>query len=136
MLTSHKAGLRISLAIQALLLAISLPYLIHHPEQPDGNFTIQLHIVSAVLVAALYFFSRYQQRLQIAQLTVDELGQLANTDVLTRPPHARRLADILEFELVRSDRSGRAYALIMADVPHFPILTARFGPKVAATPPP
>ncbi len=130
MLTSHKTGLRISLAVQALLLAISLPYLIHHPEQPDGNFTIQLHIVSAVLVAALYFFSSYQQRLQIAQLTVDELGQLANTDVLTRLPNRRRLAEILEFELVRFARYGRAFALIMVDVDHFKSINDRFGHKV------
>src|SRR3546814_16703840 len=87
MLTSHKAGLRISLAIQALLLAISLPYLIHHPEPPAGNFTIQLHIVSAVLVAALYFLSSYQQPLHIDTLPVAELGQLDNTDLTTRPPN-------------------------------------------------
>ncbi|KZC40559.1 hypothetical protein RHOFW510R12_16315 [Rhodanobacter sp. FW510-R12] len=130
MLTSHRTGLIVSLSVQVLLFAISLPYLIHHPERPEGNFTIQLHIVSAVLVAALYFFSSYQQRLQIAQLTVDELGQLANTDVLTCLPNRRRLAEILEFELVRFARYGRAFALIMIDVDHFKSINDRFGHKV------
>ena len=130
MFTNHRTGLRISLVIMATLLLLSLPYLIRHPEQPNGNFTVQLHAVSAVMVAALYFFSGYQQRLQLAQLTVDELGQLANTDVLTRLPNRRRLTEILESELVRFARYGRAFALVMIDVDHFKDINDRFGHKV------
>lgn len=41
----------------ALFVGVSLPYLLHDIDAPYANFTLQLHIVSAVLIAALYFFS-------------------------------------------------------------------------------
>jgi diguanylate cyclase (GGDEF)-like protein len=122
-----KAALAISLVIMALFFVISLPYLVHHSEQPDGNFTIQLHIVSAVLVGALYFFSSYQRNLQLAQLTVDELGRLANTDVLTKLPNRRRIAEAVESELVRFARYGRAFSMILIDIDHFKAVNDRFG---------
>ncbi len=129
-LRGHKASLAISLAILALFLAISLPYLIHHSGQPDGNFTIQLHAVSAVLVAALYFFSSYQHRLQIAQLTVDDLERLANTDELTRLPNRRRISEAVESELARFARYGRTFAMILVDLDHFKDVNDRFGHRV------
>lgn len=130
-LTGHnKASLVISLVIMALLVVISLPYLIHHSTEPDGNFTIQLHIVSAVLVAALYFFSSYQRSLQVAQLTVDELGRLANTDALTKLPNRRRIGETVESELVRFARYGRAFSLILIDIDHFKAVNDRFGHMV------
>jgi diguanylate cyclase (GGDEF)-like protein len=129
-LAGHKASLTISLTILALFVAISLPYLLHHADQPNGNFTIQLHIVSAVLIAALYFFSSYQHRLQIAQLSVDELGQLANTDELTRLPNRRRIAEAIESELARFARYGRAFAVVLIDLDHFKAVNDRFGHRV------
>ncbi|MGH8234947.1 MAG: diguanylate cyclase [Rhodanobacteraceae bacterium] len=129
-LTGRQASLVISLAIMAMFVAISLPYLLLHSMQPDGNFTIQLHAVSAVLIAALYFFSSYQHRLQVAQLTVDELGRLANTDVLTKLPNRRRIAEIVESELVRSARYQRAFSLILIDIDHFKTVNDRLGHMV------
>lgn len=130
-LTGHnRSSLAISLVIMALFLVISLPYLIQHSTQPDGDFTIQLHIVSVVLVAALYVFSSYQRSLQLAQLTVDELGRLANTDELTKLPNRRRIAEIVESELVRFARYGRAFSLILIDIDHFKAVNDRFGHMV------
>jgi diguanylate cyclase (GGDEF)-like protein len=122
-----KAALAISLVIMASFFVISLPYLMHHAAQPDANFTIQLHIVSAVLVGALYFFSSYQHNLQLAQLTVDELGRLANTDVLTSLPNRRRIAEAVESELVRFARYGRAFSMLLVDIDHFKAINDRFG---------
>lgn len=126
-LTSHKLGLIISLVIMGLFFGISLPYLIHHATQPDGNFTIQLLAVSAVLIASLYLFSSYQHRLQVAQLTVDELGRLANTDVLTKLPNRRRITEIVASELVRSARYERAFSLILIDIDHFKAVNDHLG---------
>ena len=67
-LMGHRASLRISLAILALFVSISLPYLVNPVDPSHMNFTVQMHVVSAVLIAALYFFSSYQHRFQIAQL--------------------------------------------------------------------
>ena len=126
-LSGHKSSLTVSLVILALFISISLPYLVLHFDQPYGNFTIQLHMVSAVLIAALYFFSSYQHRLHIAQLTVDELARLANTDVLTTLANRRRMAEAIESELLRFARYGHAFSIILIDIDHFKSVNDRFG---------
>lgn len=123
----HKSSLRFSLGIMALFLVISLPYLLQSPSPRFANFTIQLHMVSAVLVAALYFFSSHQQRLQAAQLTMDELATLSHTDELTRLPNRRRISQVVGYELTRFERYGRGFALIMIDIDHFRDVNDRLG---------
>jgi diguanylate cyclase (GGDEF)-like protein len=129
-LAGHKSSLTLSLGILAAFIAISLPYLVGHMDEPNGNFTIQLHVVSAVLIAALYFFSSWQHRFQIAQLTVDELARLANTDELTKLPNRRRMAEALEYELLRFARYGHAFSVILIDIDHFKTVNDRFGHAV------
>jgi diguanylate cyclase len=129
-LAGHRSSLKISLAILALFVSISLPYLMADVHQPFGNFTIQLHMVSAVLVAALYFFSSYQQRFQIAQLTADELARLANTDDLTQLANRRRVAEVIESELQRFTRYGHVFSIVLIDVDHFKAVNDRFGHSV------
>jgi len=126
-LTGHQSGRRLSLRIFALFVAVSLPYLVLHFDQPYVNFTIQMHLVSAVLIAALYFFSSYQHRLQLAQLTVDELARLANTDDLTRLANRRWMAETIKSELVRFGRYGHTFSIILIDIDHFKMVNDRFG---------
>ncbi len=126
-LTGHRASLRLSLAIMALFVAISGPYLLQWPVAPHANFTFQLHMVSAILVAALYFFSSYQHRLQAAQLTVDELARLANTDALTGLANRRRVTEVIDAELVRARRYGHAFSVILIDIDHFKRINDRHG---------
>lgn len=126
----RRSSLAISVGILLFFFVISLPYLLHSPTQRFANFTIQLHMVSAVLIAALYFFSSYQHRLQLAQLTMEELAALSHTDELTRLPNRRRLAQVVGTELLRYARYGRGFALIMIDVDHFKDVNDRFGHRV------
>ena len=126
-LVGHKSSLRIALAILAPFVVISLPDLIRPNHQPHANFTIQLHMVSAVLVAALYFFYSYRHRVQMAELTVDELARLANTDTLTGLPNRRRMAEAIEIELLRFARYGHGFSLILIDIDHFKTVNDRFG---------
>ena len=126
-LAGHRSSLKISLAILMLFMAISLPYLVRRIDQPYGNFTVQLHVVSAVLIAALYFFSSYQHRFQIAQLTVDQLAHLANTDELTKLANRRRMAEAIEAELLRFARYEHAFSIILIDIDHFKTVNDRFG---------
>lgn len=123
----HRSSLAISLGILAMFVAISLPYLLHAPAQPFGNFTLQLHVVSAVLIAALYFFSSYQHRLQLAEHTMDELALLSSTDELTGLPNRRRLQEVVGYELVRFARHGRGFAVVMVDIDHFKAVNDRLG---------
>ena len=124
-LTGHRASLRIALAIMGLFVAISLPYLVQGGQH--ANFTVQLHMVSAVLIAALYFFSSYQHRLQLAQLSAAELSRLANTDELTQLPNRRRMAEAIEAELVRSARYGNNFSVVLIDIDHFKSINDRYG---------
>ena len=126
-LVSHRASLKLSLAILALFVAISVPYLAATVDRPLANFTIQLHVVSAVLIAALHFFSSWQHRFNVARLSVDELARLANTDELTRLANRRRMAEAIDFELVRYARYAHVFSIIMIDIDHFKAVNDRFG---------
>lgn len=55
MLTNHKTGLVVSLGFFGMFLCVSLPYLAQHIDGRYANFTVQLHVVSAAMIATLYF---------------------------------------------------------------------------------
>lgn len=129
-LPNRRLSLTIALAILALFVAISLPWLVRHVAEPEGNFTIQMHFVSGVLIAALYLFSSYLHNFQTAQLTVDELARLANTDELTKLANRRRMTEAIEYELVRYSRYGHPFSVIVLDLDHFKSINDRFGHRV------
>jgi len=129
-LPDHRTSLAISLAILTLFVSISLPYLAFNLDQPFGNFTIQLHLVSAVLIAALYFFASHRHRFQLAQFTVDELARLANTDELTKIANRRRMSEAIAYELIRFARYGHTFSIILIDIDHFKTVNDRFGHAV------
>lgn len=124
---NHKTSLTLSLVIMAIFVAISLPYLIRHFDQPNCNFTIQLHLVSGVMVTALYFFSSYLHRFRTAELTAEELARIANTDELTQLANRRRMAEGIEAELHRFARYGHPFSIILIDIDHFKSINDRFG---------
>jgi diguanylate cyclase (GGDEF)-like protein len=126
-LRDHRWGLRVSLAILALFVVLSVPYLLGHLQESNANFTLQMLMVSAVLIGALYFFASYQQRFLRAQLTVDELARLANTDVLTQVANRRRMSEALAAELERFGRYGHAFSIILIDIDHFKAVNDLFG---------
>ncbi|WP_157956579.1 GGDEF domain-containing protein [Dyella sp. C11] len=126
-LTGHKTSLGISLAVMSLFALISLPYLVRDIDGPYANFTLQLHTVSAVLVAALYFFSSYQRRLHLAELTVGELAELSNTDELTKLCNRRRMATLIDIELEHRRERGTHFAVVLFDIDHFKKVNDKFG---------
>lgn len=125
-LVDHPYNLRLSLAIFVLFFLVSLPYLVR-PSHTHTVFTITLHTVSAALIAAMYFFASYQQRFHIAQLTVDELARLANTDELTGLANRRRVVEVMETELRRLVRYGHSFSIILMDIDHFKAINDRLG---------
>lgn len=127
MLTSHKQGLALSLAILGLFVIVTLPYLVLHIDGHYANLTVQLHVASAVMIAALYFFSSYQHRLRLAQVTVKELAHLSNTDDLTNLSNRRHMVIVLEAELARVAGGGRGFAVMLFDIDHFKAVNDRFG---------
>ncbi|MGL4574351.1 MAG: GGDEF domain-containing protein, partial [Burkholderiaceae bacterium] len=132
-LEDYRRGLRISLAMLGVFVLISVPYLIENTASSNRNFTIQLHVVSAVLIAALYFFASHQHRLQLAQFSVEEMARLANTDELTKLANRRRMTEAIESELLRFARYGHAFSIILMDIDHFKTINDRFGHGVGDT---
>lgn len=128
-LAGHKSSLRISLFIYAVFAVTALPYILLHLHDPLGNFTVQLLMVSGILIAALYFFSGYQHRFQLAQLNMDELARLANTDALTRLANRRRMNEAIAAELLRYARYGHVFSVILIDIDHFKAVNDRHGHK-------
>lgn len=123
-------SLRVSLVNLAVYALISLPHLALNFVQPESNFTLLMLMVSGVMIAALYFFSSYQQRFQLAQLTLDELAHLANTDELTKLANRRRITEVLEYELVRYSRYGQPFSIIIFDIDYFKTFNDKFGHSV------
>jgi diguanylate cyclase len=126
-LADHRRSLMLALALLTTFVLISLPYVVWGADAAHRNFTIQLHCVSAVLIAALYFFASHQHRLQLAQLTADELTRLASTDELTGLANRRRVTETLEAELRRFDRYGHEFSIVLIDVDHFKAVNDRLG---------
>ncbi|MGD0446569.1 MAG: GGDEF domain-containing protein [Edaphobacter sp.] len=116
-LFDHRSSLKLSLGIMTLFFVVSLPFILR-PSHVQV-FTITLHVVSAALVAALYFFSGYQHSFQVAQLTMDELARMANTDDLTGLANRRRVTEVIESELHRSLRYGHCFSIILLDIDYF-----------------
>lgn len=127
MLVSHRAGLVLSLLIFALFLGISLPYLLHDLHGRYVNFTVQLHIASAVMIAMLYFFSSYQHRLRLAEAAVGKLAQMSTTDDLTQLPNRRHMATIFEGGLARLKHGGDGFAVVLLDIDNFKAINDQFG---------
>lgn len=117
MLTDHTAGLVLSACIWVLFAGVSLPYVIHDLDGPYANFTLQLNVVTAATIVLLYFFSSYQYRLRLAQVTVDHLARLSDTDDLTGLPNRRYMAKVLRAEL--ANRRGKGFAVMLFDIDRF-----------------
>ncbi len=117
MLTDHTAGLVLSLCIWALFVGVSLPYLMHGLGGTYANFTLQLNVVSAAMIVFLYFFSSYQHRLRLAQVTMDQLAHLSDTDELTGLPNRRCMTKAMRAEL--ANRRGRGFAVMLFDIDRF-----------------
>jgi diguanylate cyclase (GGDEF)-like protein len=127
MLTNHKTGLVVSLGLFGMFLCVSLPYLAQHIDGRYANFTVQLHVVSAAMIATLYFFARYQHHLRLAEATVGQLSQLSNTDALTRLSNRRGMASAIDAELARHAEQGNTFAVVLFDIDHFKVINDRLG---------
>ncbi len=126
MLTHHRLGLVVSLCIFGLFVLVSLPYLVLHFDGRHANFTIQLHVVSAALIATLYFFSTYQHRLRLVQVKAEQFARLSNTDDLTRLPNRRHMAAMIGAALEPA-AEGRRFAVMLLDIDHFKQINDRLG---------
>lgn len=126
-MADHRAGLVVSLGVMALFVAISLPYLIHDSDGAYANITVQMLVVSAAMIATLYFFSGYQHRLRLAQARGDRLAELSLVDDLTGLANRRGMAALIGAELERLTPGVPGFALVLFDIDRFKAINDRFG---------
>lgn len=126
-LAGHKSSLVISLAILAVFVGISRPTSCTTRKHATRTSPSSWISVSAVLIAALYFFSSYQHRLRLAQVAVNRLAELSNTDDLTQLPNRRRMTKVISAAVTRLTTQGRGFAVMLLDVDHFKNINDRFG---------
>ncbi|MCA9840241.1 MAG: GGDEF domain-containing protein [Trueperaceae bacterium] len=120
-------ALRLSSIVWTTLLLVSLPYLIQHPIGLTSYLTIQLHLLTAALIVAFYFFASFQRHLQLAQLNVEQMAELANTDSLTKLANRRRIYEVMNYERLRFTRYGHSFSVLLFDIDHFKKFNDQFG---------
>ncbi len=102
-------------------LSVASPVLVLFSTMNVVLFSSLLAVLSAI------FSSATTQTADEYETRNAELARQANTDSLTGLHNRRYLRDILHQELVRYQRSGRAFALIVGDVDNFKSINDRHG---------
>ncbi len=128
--TNRKRALFLSGLLWLLHLGVSLPFLTQNLVSDMAHINIQFHFMSLLFIAAFNFFSIYQQRLKLAQLNVDEVEVLANTDVLTQVANRRGMIDVLRKEQQRFSRYEHSFSVVMLDIDHFKQFNDNYGHDV------
>lgn len=120
------ATLALSFMIFNLLRSIALgigvldaPYLAHK----DEIVTYVLYIVVALGMAFGFFW-------MTATILTSELDHMASTDPLTRVYNRRVFLDWCEKELIRAQRAGTPFSILMVDLDHFKNINDSFGHHV------
>ncbi|TAL74873.1 MAG: GGDEF domain-containing protein [Rhodanobacter sp.] len=126
-LTDHRTGLALSCGLLVVFIALTLPYLARGNGAEYGNLTLQLHFVSIVIIAALYYFSSYQHQLGTAQRTVEQLAQLSNTDDLTGLSNRRHMALLLGADLAWNPGHVPRFAVVLFDIDRFKAINDELG---------
>jgi len=91
------------------------------PEALEGISYLNAGVVFTALGVTTYFFR------EASETTERRVADLANTDPLTQLPNRRRLWDMLESEVLRSERSGRSFIIALADIDHFKKFNDSYG---------
>lgn len=86
--------------------------------------------VAAGKIVVLHDITQQQILTEQIEAGNRELQQLTTTDELTRLPNRRQLFEFGERELVRAQRFGHPYALIIFDIDHFKRINEVYGQAV------
>lgn len=96
--------------------------------------TIQLfHILNSITFAGFLAFVGYSYAEAVGgairklHTLNSELTRLATTDALTGLVNRRQMLDFIEREITRFKRSGRMFAVILADIDHFKSINDKYG---------
>ena len=115
---------RRGIVLSLLAIAVAYGWVLHaigiHAETGIQRFNITITCLAGT-AAAMQMLRRRIDRL------VDKLNTLARTDVLTGLLNRRAFDEGLVHEVNRAQRTGAAFALVLADVDHFKAINDRLG---------
>ena len=126
-LPKREDALKLSATVWFTLLLVSLPYLLRQPTGLSSYLTMQFHLLTAALVVAFYFFASFQRHLQVAQLNVEQMAELANTDALTQLANRRRIHEVMNYERLRFTRYGHSFSILLFDIDYFKKFNDTYG---------
>ena len=91
------------------------------------DYVIQERLDGDVLARSVrYALDRRRMEMERAHLA-EKLAELTVIDELTNLPTSKRLRQVLEEEIVRSSRTGRPFAVLIADLDHFSRINEQHG---------
>jgi diguanylate cyclase (GGDEF)-like protein len=126
-----RAALVRSVILYLLLVCVSLPELVLAASSGVGlevfNTLGQVYLANAATIAALYFFTRLKGQLARARAIVEQMTELARTDVLTGLSNRRHAEEVLSDETARSQRYGHPLSVILFDLDDFKSLNDDLG---------
>lgn len=80
-----------------------------------------------VIIAGLRFFTELHGPAPTVEIGARSLDELAHTDALTGLANRRQAEVLMGRELLRAERYGRAFSVLMLDLDRFDRLNAKFG---------
>ncbi|WP_051275223.1 GGDEF domain-containing protein [Aestuariibacter salexigens] len=127
------AGLRAGLVVNIIFI-IALSVIMFVPAEGLLAATYSYEFKTRLLysymtltfLAGFYEYSR-QQSYQFIQQLSDEFEQQATQDTLTALPNRRGIRASLDYELARSERSNKPFAIVLVDVDKFKSVNDMYG---------
>lgn len=129
-----RRALRLSLGLFGFTLLFTLPHAVQTlpgTDVFDGFSALgNIYLSHAVTITGLYFLATYQSYLRQAEGKADVLKRLAYTDALTGIANRRQMELVISNEVLREQRYGRPFSIILVDIDNFKTVNDNYGHDV------
>ena len=129
-----RRALSLSLSIFSFTVVFTLPHAFQTlPTQGvlDGFSALgNIYLSHGVIITSLYFLASYQNYLRQAEGKANVLERLAYTDALTGIANRRQMELYISNEILREQRYGRVFSIILIDIDNFKTVNDSYGHDV------
>jgi len=112
------------------LVAIGLTRMLPSGDPKLIVMLVVFYTWNAIIIVVLHFFSRFKEHYVEARMRADQMAYLAFNDYVTGLPNRRGIERILQDEVERARRYGRAPSVVMVDLDHLKRVNDTFGHDV------
>lgn len=129
-----RRALRLSLGLLSFTVVFTLPHAlstIPSSNALDGFSALgNIYLSHGVMITCLYFLASYQNYMHQAEGKATVLKRLAYTDALTGIANRRQIELYISNEILREQRYGRVFSLILIDIDDFKVVNDSYGHDV------